>query len=102
MNTTTTNQQTEETPSTEDIKELCENLDNCEDVLVIDRQRDICNLVSLAYIVGKSEATQGDKETLYKSLQNITELLTYIQTNGAWLWGEICEAKGMIKTIKAK
>lgn len=102
MNTTTTNQQTEETPSTEDIKELCENIDNCEDVLVIDRQRDICNLVSLAYIVGKSEVPQGDKETLYKSLQSITELLTYIQTNGAWLWGEICKAKGMLKTIKAK
>lgn len=102
MNTTTTNQQTDATPSTEDIKELCENLDNCEDVLVIDRQRDICNLVSLAYIVGKSEVPQGDKETLYKSLQNITEILTYLQTNGAWLWGEICEARQMLKTIKAK
>lgn len=101
MNTTTI-QQTEETPSTEDIKELCENLDNCEDVFVIDRQRDICNLVSLAYIIGTSKVPQGDKETLYKSLQNITELLTNLQTNGAWLWGEICEAKGMLKTIKAK
>lgn len=100
---TTTNQQTEyTTPSTEDIKELCENLDNCEDVLVIDRQRDICTLVSLAYIVGKSEVPQGDKETLYKSLQNITELLTNLQTNGAWLWGEICEARQMLKAIKAK
>lgn len=100
---TTTNQQTEDaTPSTEDIKELCENLDNFEDILTIDREKDICALVSLAYIVGKSEVPQGDKETLYKSLQSITELLTYIQTNGAWLWGEIFEAKRMLKTIKAK
>lgn len=102
MNTTTTNQQTEETPSTEDIKELCENLDNCEDIFTIDREKDICALVSLAYIVGKSEVPQGDKETLYKALQSITELLTHLQTNGAWLWGEIFEAKRMLKTIKAK
>ena len=100
MNTTT--KQTEETPSTEDVKELCENLDNLEDILTIDRQRDISTLVSLAYIVGKSEVPQGDKETLYKSLQNITELLTQLQTNGAWLWGNVFDTKRLLKTIKAK
>lgn len=99
---TTTNQQTEETPSTEDVKEICENLDNLEDILTIDRQRDICNLVSLAYIVGASKVPQGDKETLYKSLQNITELLTQLQTNGAWLWDNVFDTKRLLKTIKAK
>ncbi len=100
---TKTNQQTEDTtPSTEDIKELCEHLDNCEDILTIDREKDICTLVSLAYIVGASKEPQGDKETIYKALQRITELLTNLQTNGAWLWGEIYEAKRMLKTIEAK
>lgn len=98
----TTNQQTEETPQT-DIKQLCEVLQGIgEDLFCFDKAKELNALVPLAYMVGVSDKPQEEKEALLKSLQGISELLTYIQTNGAWAWGEICEATQLLKQAKAK
>lgn len=98
----TTNQQTEETPQT-DIIQLCEVLQGIgEDLFLFDKAKELNALVPLAYMVGISDKPQEEKEALLKSLQSISELLTYIQTNGAWAWGEICEATQLLKQAKAK
>lgn len=98
----TTNQQTEETPQT-DVNQLCEDIQGiCEDLFCIDKAKELNALVPLAYMVGVSDKPQEEKEALLKSLQNISELLTYIQTCGSWAWDEICEATQLLKQANAK
>lgn len=98
----TTNQQTEETPQT-NVELLCEDIQGiCEDLFCINKAEELNALVPLAYMVGESDKPQEDKEALLKSLQSISELLTYIQTNGNWAWDRICDATQLLKHANAK
>lgn len=98
----TTNQQTEETPQT-DVAQLCEDIQGiCEDLFCIDKAKELNALVPLAYMVGVSDKPQEEKEALLNSLQSMSELLTYIQTNGSWAWDKICDATQILKHANAK
>lgn len=95
--TTTNKEVMNESEDTIDISLLCEDLKGIgEDMFFSDKAKELNDLVTMAYILGSSTPQGIDKESLLKSLQSVSKLLTYIQTNGSWAWDRITEATNLI------
>lgn len=86
-----TKEQTEAQQSETDKYFVAANLREMADDIFLSRQdENIKAVVSLSYMVGKSNLTDETKENLFKALCSINETLIYIATSGNYMYETIC------------